>query len=94
MVPHGALSTKQKLLVSVVLLTLTLLLVRAYLGEVAILRGASQADFLTYMKALANTAVDVWNFGTSPLGLIIVLVSFFILFDAFRVWRRKRPPHG
>lgn len=94
MVPNRALSTRQKLLVSVVLLTLSFLLISAYLSEVAILRGASQADFLTYMKALANTAVGVWNFGTSPLGLVIVLVSFFILFDALKVWRRKPPPHG
>jgi len=46
------------------------------------------------MKAVANTAVAVWNFGTSPLGLIVCLVSFFILFDAFKRWRRKPPRNG
>ena len=81
------------MLVSVVLLTLIFLLVRAYISELAIMSPESGADFTTRMKAVANTAVDVWNFGTSPLGLITVLVSFFILFDAFKAWRRKLRPH-
>ena len=92
MVSHRALNTKQKVLVSVVLLTLTFLLVRTYLSEVVMLSRASHADFVTHMKAVANTAADAWNFGTSPIGLIILLVSFFILFDAFKAWRHKPPP--
>jgi hypothetical protein len=86
-------STNRKVLVCVVLLILIFLLVRAYLGELALLNPASPADFPTQMKAAANTAVAAWNFGTSPLGLIVCLVSFFILFDAFKLWRRKPTQH-
>jgi uncharacterized membrane protein len=86
-------STKRKILVFAVLLTVTFLLVRAYLSEVAMLSRSSEPDFLTHMKALANMPSVIWNFGTSPLGLIFVLVSFFILFDAYKFWRRSQPPH-
>ncbi len=73
---------------------LTFLLVRAYISELTIMSPTSGTDFAACLKALANTAVDVWNFGTSPFGLVILLVSFFILFDAFKLWRRKPPRHG
>ena len=91
--PSGTLSTKRKILVFVVLLTVTFLLVRAYLSEVAMLSRSSEPDLLTHIKTLANMPSVIWNFGTSPLGLIFVLVSFFILFDAFKVWRHSQSLH-
>jgi hypothetical protein len=85
-------NNRDKLLVPVVIATLILLLARAYISEIAMLIGPLGPEATTHMKALANIAVDAWNFGTSPLGLLFVLVSFFILFDALDVGDERINP--
>jgi len=81
---------KDKVLVTVVLLGMIFLLAAAYFNEVVRLSPASGADLVAYLGALASLPADALSFSTSPGGLVVVLVSLFILSNAFEHWRRAR----
>ncbi len=86
-----SMSNKQKLLVCVVLLMLGVFLCWSWASEVALLTSASSADSSTLAKAFVNAVVDVLNRVLSPLGLLIGIPAFVILFRFLKAPAESKP---
>jgi len=86
-----SISKKQKVLVCVVLLMVGLFLCWSWASEVALLTSASPADSSTVAKAFVNAVVDVLNRVLSPMGLLIGIPAFVILFRFLKAPADSKP---